>query len=74
LYFVAAVAWTTAIDIAEKIERGAVSPDPQVIQALVSAQLQTHQQTTSAAGIILIVCWFLGIAGSYWTGRQSELE
>jgi TM2 domain-containing membrane protein YozV len=72
LYVIASVAWDTALDIVGKIESGTVAADPLVIQELVSLQLQTHQQTTSMATIVLTACWLLGIAGSYWATRKDN--
>jgi hypothetical protein len=74
LYYIAVVAWETALDIAGRIQNGSIPADSQVISDLVSQQLQTHQQVTGMATIVLATCWLLGIIGSYWIARTADQE
>jgi hypothetical protein len=58
--------------IMDKIESGAVAPDPQVIAALLDTAPAT--QMTNIAFWILVACWVAGIADAYWLGALQDKE
>jgi hypothetical protein len=72
LYFIASVAWNTAMDIAGQIQSGAVADDAATIAALVEQQLQAVEGKTNLATIVLATSWIIGMVGSYWQGRKTE--
>ncbi len=72
LYVIISVVLNTALDIAGKIESGEVAADTAVISQLITQQLQATEGSTNLATMVLIGCWFIGILGSYWQGREKQ--
>ena len=75
IYFIASVAVTTALEVAEKIqsESGGVAPDMAAIMDLVSQQSSGSEQSVNIATVALVVCWVIGIVDSYRQGRAQEM-
>lgn len=72
VYFMVSVAVTTALEVAEKVQRGAAPPDMGAITDLVSQQLSSAEQSTNVAMIALVVFWIIGVADSYRQGCARE--
>lgn len=72
LYIIVSVVLNTALDIVGKIESGAVAADTSVISEQITQQLQATGGATDLATMVLIGCWFIGILGSYWQGREKQ--
>lgn len=70
--YIGTVVMGTASVIVEKIQSGAVPPDIDTITALVQQQTSGIEQSIDTAKIIWLICWVVGIAGSYWQGRAQD--
>jgi uncharacterized membrane protein len=74
-YYIGSVVMETVSIVVQKIESGAVASDIDAITALVAQQSSGTAQATNSAEIVWLVCWVIGIVGSYWQGRaQDKLE
>jgi hypothetical protein len=71
-YFLVSVAVDSALDIAGKIEGGAVPLNAEDISALVSKASQSNEQSTDIATAILLALWAIGIVDSYREGRARD--
>jgi TM2 domain-containing membrane protein YozV len=71
-YYIGAVAMDTASVVVEKIQSGAIAPDIDTITALVAQQSSGTAQATNVAESVLLVCWVIGVVGSYWQGRAHD--
>ena len=72
-YALATGAMDTALQVADRIERGAVAPDAAAIDELITQQSAAHQGLLgSLAPDLLLVCWLAGIADSWRVGRALD--
>jgi len=71
-WFIVSVTVDIASDIARKIESGAVAPDVNTINSVMSQQLAGSEQAVNIATIVLAVCWVAGVVGSLWQGRSLD--
>jgi hypothetical protein len=71
-YYIGSVVMDTANSVAQKIESGAVPLDADAITALVAQESSSTAQATNMAETVWLVCWVVGIAGSYWQGRAQD--
>lgn len=70
LYIIVSKMVETALQIADKIQRGEVQPDVAAITELLSKQpTGTSAELLNFAGIVLILSWIIGIADAYRVGR-----
>lgn len=72
VYLIFSITMAIALDIAQQIESGVVPPDLATITSLVSQQLRGSEEATNAATMAFLICWALGIIGSYWQGRSQD--
>lgn len=72
LYFIVSSIVNTAMQIAEKIESGAVPLDPASISCLVSQQSPGMEQSVNIATIVLAALWLVGILDSYRLGKAED--
>ena len=72
LYFIVSVAVNSAVDIAGKIEGGAVPLNTESISEAVSKASRDNERSTDIASWILIVLWIIGIVDSYREGRARD--
>jgi hypothetical protein len=56
--------------ILDKIESGAISPDPLAIAAMLDAAPETHM--TQIAFWILVACWMAGMVDAYMLGTEED--
>lgn len=72
LYIIVSVVLNTALEISAQIESGAIAADVGAITAVVTQRPEATQSATNLATIVLTACWIIGIAASYWQGRETE--
>tara|TARA_R110001592_G_C13192743_1_gene753280 strand:- start:29401 stop:29751 length:351 start_codon:yes stop_codon:yes gene_type:complete len=72
IYYISSIAMTIVLDVSHKIETGTIPADIATISEVVSQQFSSTEQATNLASITLLVCWVLGIMGSWWQGRAQE--
>ncbi len=58
--------------ILDKIESGAISPDPLAIAAMLDAAPETHM--TQIAFWILVACWMAGMVDAYMLGIEEDKQ
>ena len=72
VYFIASVIVSTALDLSQKIESGAVPADVETVSRLVTQQLSGSEQSTSLAIMAFGTSWIIGIISAYWCGRSQD--
>lgn len=72
IYYISSIAMTIVLDVSHKIETGTIPADIATVSNAVSQQFSSTEQATNLASITLLVCWVLGILGSWWQGRAQE--
>jgi hypothetical protein len=73
IYYVVTKTVERAWEIAEKIQSGAVQLDATTVTELVSQQSAgTDSQLLNMATLAIIVCWVVGVIGSYRVGRVRD--
>ncbi len=72
IYYLSSIAMTIVLDVSHKIETGTIPADIATVSNAVSQQLSSTEQATNLASITLLVCWVIGIMGSWWQGRAQE--
>jgi hypothetical protein len=60
------------MQIAEKVESGAVPLDPATISELVSQQSPGMEQSVNIATLVLAALWLVGILDSYRLGKAND--
>ena len=69
IYYLASKAVEKALQIAEKIQSGDIQLNAEVITELVSKQATgTEAQLLDVVTYAIIICWLIGIIGSYRAG------
>ncbi|MCK9505418.1 MAG: hypothetical protein M0Q95_14715 [Porticoccaceae bacterium] len=71
-YTILSVAMSTAFEVVDKMQSGHVPLDVESISELVATQARSHERSTGAATVALIMVWAVGIADSYREGRARE--
>lgn len=72
-YALTTTALDTAMQVADRIERGEVQPDAAAITGLLAQQTASNQGALAgAAPGVLLVCWLVGIADSWRAGRALD--
>ena len=73
IYYLVAKTVEMALQVAEKIQSGDVQLDAVAIAELVSRQATgTEAQLLDIATYAIIICWLIGIIGSYRTGSVRD--
>jgi TM2 domain-containing membrane protein YozV len=72
VYYIGSVVVSTALDLTQKIESGAIPADIETVSRLVSQQLSGSEQSTSLATMAFAASWVIGIIGAYWCGRKQD--
>jgi TM2 domain-containing membrane protein YozV len=72
VYFIGSVVVSTALELTQKIESGAVPADIETVSRLVSQQLSGSEQSASLATMAFAASWVIGIIGAYWCGRKQD--
>lgn len=72
IYFIGSVVVSTALDLTQKIESGAVPLDIDTMSRLVSQQLSGSEQAANMATMAFGASWVIGIIGAYWQGRAQD--
>ena len=71
-YYIGSVVMDTANVVAQQIGSGAVALDVDTITALVVQESSAPARPTNLAETVWLVCWVIGIAGSFWQGREQD--
>jgi len=72
VYYIFSIAMSIALDVSRQIETGAIPPDVATVTSVVTQQLSGIEQATNLATVTLLVCWVIGIVGSWWRGRTQD--
>jgi hypothetical protein len=73
LYALTSEALNTALQVADRIERGEVQPDAAAITELLEQQSSASQGgLAGVAPLLLLGCWLFGIADSWRLGRIAD--
>ena len=72
VYYIGSVVVSTALDLTQKIESGAIPADIETMSRLVSQQLSGSEQSTSLATMAFAASWVIGIISAYWYGRAQD--